>query len=685
MMNTPKLSTGILPFAKFRRPMSRDKADTLLLLAACALVLSPHAGHLPAWITGLCVALLLWRGWITFRGNRMPSRWLLLPLAALSVFGIYRTFHTVFGREAGVALVVVLLALKLLEMRARRDLFVVVFLSFFVMLTNFFYSQSIAMALLMIAAVILMLTAQLSFQYTGAAPPFTRRLRLGALIFALAVPLTLILFLLFPRIQGPLWGLPGDAAGGKTGLSDSMAPGDITNLALSDDIAFRVKFIDPVPRGFNLYWRGPVFESFDGRTWKPSFQGASQPIIFKHRGAPIRHQVTLEPSGRNSVFALELLSAAPEIPGNTTRLAPDRQVLSRLPITSRTRYEVQSFIDVIDVQSDATPEMLRSLRRLPRGFNPATLAYAERLRAQFKNKEAAIDTVLKYFREENFRYTLEPPELGLHSVDDFLFTTRAGFCEHYASAFVVIMRALDLPARVVTGYQGGEFNGVDGFMTIRQSDAHAWAEVWLENRGWVRFDPTAAIAPNRIERSQRTTAPTRLLGGLVTIDTGSDSFLSRLRSLRQNWDAINNTWNQWVLDYTPDRQRSMMEALGLKNADWLTMAGLMFGLGAIVMLGIAIPLTRNRPKVDPVDALYQAFCRQMAALGLARAIHEGPRDYGARLTAAESGLPLRKKTAAARFLEYYETLRYCAPAGKTADKPAAIKLSRLKTLLAECR
>jgi transglutaminase-like putative cysteine protease len=688
-MKAPGIIT-LLPFARTARPMSRDKADSLLLLTACALVLAPHVSHLPIWISVACGALLLWRGWVTFRGNRMPPRWLLLPLAALSVFGIYRTFHTLFGREPGVALVVLLLSFKLLEMRARRDLFVVTFLSFFVMLTNFFYSQSIGIALLMAGAVILMLTAQLSFQYTGAAPPLKRRLGLAALIFGLAVPLTLILFLLFPRIQGPLWGLPGDAQGGKTGLSDSMAPGDLTNLALSGDIAFRVNFTGPPPPKSRLYWRGPVFGNFDGRTWTQWQPSATQHrnIPFRRRGDPLRYQVTIEPTGRNSIFALDFIAEPPRIDNNPVNVALDLQLLTRQPVSSRVRYEASSFVDA-DYEYDATPEMLRTWLRLPPGYNPATLAFAQKLRGQFPKNDDVIPAVLRYFREEKFRYTLEPPELGRHSVDDFLFNSRAGFCEHYASSFVILMRSMKIPARVVTGYQGGEFNGIDGFFVIRQSDAHAWAEVWLEQRGWVRVDPTAAVAPERIETNLAGAAPTRLLGGLVTLDGGSNSWLGRLRGLRQNWDALSNAWNQWVLDYTPDRQRGLLESLGLKNVDWATLTALMFGLGGIVVLAMAIPLTRNRPKRDPVGDLYQALCRMMAAHGFERAVHEGPRDYGVRITGAGSALPPGKKAAVARFLEYYETLRYCAPpAAYSAAHPDRIPpaaLSHLKSLLAQCR
>jgi transglutaminase-like putative cysteine protease len=674
--------------------MSRDKADTLLLLVTCALVLSPHAARLPGWVTLAGIILLAWRGWITFSGERMPPRWILLPISVLVMLGVYWSHKTFLGQEAGVTMLVLLLTLKLLEMRAKRDLFVVVFLSFFLILTNFFYSQTIATALMMMVAVVMMLTAQLSFQYTGAAPPLARRLGLGALIFGLAVPLTLVLFLLFPRIQGPLWGLPSDAhGGGRSGLSDNMAPGSISELSLSNDIAFRVKFLDPAPPRSKLYWRGPVLGQYDGRNWTPmpAHANANRGVTVRLHGAPIRYQVTLEPSGRRALFALEMPPAAPQVADNPARLAPDLQILTKEPVSQRLRYEAQSHID-FDLQPDASPAVLRTWLELPPGLNPNTLALAGRLRNEANTNGKIVDAVLKLFREEKFSYTLQPPPLGHHAVDDFLFSTRAGFCEHYASSFVVLMRAAGIPARVVTGYQGGEMNTVDGFMTIRQSDAHAWAEVWLENRGWIRVDPTAAIAPDRIERNLTSALPPSLLGGLVTFETGQNSWLAKLQLLRQNWDAVNNAWNQWVLDYTPARQKSFMQSLGFDNADWHTLTALMFAFGSLVMAVIAVPLIRNRSRIDPVDAVYLALCKRMAQRGLARAIHEGPRAYRARLTAAGSSLTPDKKAAVARFLEYYENLRYNPPrrsaaAGKAsaAAMPQLKSLKQLKSLYAECR
>jgi transglutaminase-like putative cysteine protease len=597
--------------------------------------------------------------------------------------GVYWNYKTFFGREVGVAMLVLLLVLKLLEMRARRDLFVVVFLSFFLMLTNFFYSQTIVTALVMIAAVILMLTAQLSFQYTGAVPPLRRRLASGALIVALAAPLTLVLFILFPRIQGPLWGLPGDAQQARSGLSESMAPGNISNLALSGDIAFRVKFIDPAPPQTKLYWRGPVLGNYDGRTWTQlqARVNSDRPILVKPRGTAIRYQVTLEPSGRRSLFALELLQAVPQIADNPPGITADLQLLAAQPVNQRLRYELASYVD-FDLQPNESRAVLQEWLKLPPGYNPNTLAFAARLRRQSGNPSDMVKTVLAFFREEKFSYTLTPPPLGRDAMDDFLFVTRAGFCEHYASAFVVLMRAAGIPARVVTGYQGGEINAVDGFMVMRQSDAHAWAEVWLDKRGWVRVDPTSAIAPARVEQNLTSAIPPTLLGGLVTLDVAQDSWLARLQGVRQNWDAVTNAWNQWVLNYTPDKQKSFMKLLGFGEVDWYSLTVLTFIFGVLVMAIIAIPLIRNRPQVDPVAALYAALCRQMAQRGCARAIHEGPYAYRARLTATDSPLPAELHAAVARFLMLYQALRYGTLGSKAL--PAA-QIAELKSLLTTCR
>jgi transglutaminase-like putative cysteine protease len=398
--------------------------------------------------------------------------------------------------------------------------------------------------------------------------------------------------------------------------------------------------------------------------------------------------VTLEPNGRRWLFALELPEAVPELSGNPVRFGPEMQMLARQPINERVRYDAASHVD-FDMQPNESLLVLRQSLQLPPGFNPRTLEFAARLRKQHKNNGEIVNAALNFFRTENFSYTLEPPLLGTHVVDEFLFDSRAGFCEHYSAAFVVLMRAAGIPARVVTGYQGGDVNRVDGFMTIRQSDAHAWAEVWLDKRGWTRVDPTAAVSPSRIEMNLNRAIPRPLLGGLLGADATKFSLVAKLQSLRQNWDAVNNRWNQWVLNYTPETQQSFIRSLGFNEVNWRTLTALMFGAGAVVMAIIALPLLRNRPRLDPLEAVYQKLDQQMARHGFPRSIYEGPRAYGNRLTAAESRLKPETKAAVSRFLALYESARYGA-AEKTKNQAlnkaqAAALIFKLKTLLAECR
>jgi transglutaminase-like putative cysteine protease len=659
------------------RGLPRDKSVTLLLIGACALVMIPHAWHLPAWVTLAAGALLLWRGWITFRGKRMPTRWLLLPVALLLMMGVYQSYRTLLGREAGVCMLVLLLALKLLEMRARRDLFVVVFLSFFVLLTNFFYSQTIAAALLAAAGVIAILSAQMSFQFTGAHPPLRERLGMALRLFLLAAPLTLVLFVFFPRIQGPFWGMPGDAAGARTGLSDSMEPGKIAELTLSPEIAFRVHFQDAAPPPAALYWRGPVLGNYDGRRWLPlaatTLPPSTRVVV---RGKPVRYQVTQEASGRQSLFALDVPLASPRLPNDTVRIQPDMQILASQALTGRVRYEAASSLDY-QLQADESPVVLRDWMQLPPGFNPKTHEFANQLRSRSGNDADMVKAVLQMFRDQQFSYTLRPPRLGRHGVDDFLFSTRAGFCEHYAGAFVVLMRILDIPARVVTGYQGGELNQVDGYLTVRQSDAHAWAEVWLAGRGWVRVDPTAAVAPDRVERNLAASRPQGDFGHLLFFEGASGPWSAALQKLRDNRDAINNAWNQWVLDYTPARQRGFLQSLGIDDPDWGTLAALALTLGAAVTALIALPLLRNQEKMDPAERLYRKLCDELSRAGLPRAAHEGPLAYRTRLR--DAALPAARQRAVLAFLECYESLRYGMQDADTQSARAAHK--QLKSLL----
>jgi transglutaminase-like putative cysteine protease len=646
--------------AELSQRLTRDKADTLLLLAGALLVIAPHFAHLPLWTSAAACATLLWRASITWRGKRMPPIALLLPVAVAAMIAVWRSYGTVLGRDPGVAMLTLLLAFKLLEMHARRDLYVVCFLSFFLMLTSFFYSQTILAAISMLLTIVVLLTAQITFQYTGAVPPLMQRLRTALKILLLASPLAALLFVVFPRIQGPLWGLPGDARMGRSGISDTMAPGTMSSLAQSGAVAFRVRFDDPVPAQPQLYWRGIVLSQYDGRTWsrlgRPLFTRGADAAQFtiQLRGKQVRHQVTMEPTSQRYLFTLEMTAPKLTVPDHRVIATDELESLTMRPLQERVRYSAASYPEY-RVQAGEEPDDRRKWLQLPRNLNPRAVAMGRAAREQEGPDGGAIASrFLQMFRQQNYVYTLEPPLLGRDSVDEFLFNTRQGFCEHYAGAFVVLMRAAGIPSRVVTGYQGGELNPVDGFLTVRQSDAHAWAEIWLPGRGWQRVDPTGAVAPERIRNNLARAIPQQApfgLGGLMALQNDAGSWLSQLR---YNVYALNNAWNQWVLDYNAERQRNFLQELSSIFGNWRTAAALA-GLAALAWLWRGL---RARVKRDPVDAAWSALRLHLAQLGMAPQPDEGPHTLAGRVD--RLGLPEEKKAALKEFLSLYGALKYRA-------------------------
>ncbi|HSQ10252.1 MAG TPA: DUF3488 and transglutaminase-like domain-containing protein, partial [Burkholderiaceae bacterium] len=511
----PGLSRALAPAVRLFGPQTssaaRERRDTLVLLLAVGLVVVPHFEHLAWWATSVVLLLLVWRVWLTLAQRPLPGRFIMLPLLVAAGAAVYLQHRTLAGQDAGVTFLLLLMALKLLEMRARRDIFVVIFLSFFILLTQFLYGQDLPVAAITVAAVVALFFVLVSVNLDDVDLPALRKLRLVGITLLKALPLAAALFLLFPRITGPLWGMPGESSEGKTGLSNSMSPGSISQLLESDAVVFRARFENAVPANDKLYWRGPVFGSFNGRSWTPLNRRRADVTVPGIEGEPrsaVNYEVTLEPHKRDWLFALDVPAALPALESLQARLTPEMQLLATGLITERLRYEMRSYTGY-RLGARATELELQDWLELPRGFNPRAIQFAAELRSRvvpaaatqrLSHDSQLVNAVLDHFRRGEFSYTVSPPPLGRHSVDEFLFDTRLGFCEHYASAFVFLMRALDVPARVVTGYQGGELNPVDGFMTVRQADAHAWTEVWLSGRGWVRVDPTAVVAPFRIER-----------------------------------------------------------------------------------------------------------------------------------------------------------------------------------------
>src|SRR5262245_49059839 len=466
------------------------------LLGALAAVLAPHALRIPAWVSIAVAAALGWRAWLAWRGAELPRKWVLLPLAVIGTAAVLLSYGPHLGRDASVALLAVMFALKVLELKTLRDATVAVCLGFFLIVTNFLYSQSIATALYMLAAMAWFTAILIALEDRMRSLTLQQRLGGAATLMLHGAPLMLALFVLFPRVQGPIFGLPQATSTGVTGLSDSMSPGSLSQLGLSDEVAFRVEFRARPPAPQGLYWRGPVLWDFDGRTWtaaSPASIGAGT-VHHEAAQAAVSYTVTLEPHYARWVFALEVPVAAPM----GAVLTDDYQLLSLRPIRNRLRYDAASHLGY-HYGTDERPELLRRALRLPSGYNPRSIQLAREIRQRSAADADVVTNALEVFRSQPFFYTLVPPELGRDSVDEFRFATRRGFCEHYASAFVFLMRAAGVPARVVTGYQGGEINPLGDYMIVRQSEAHAWAEVWLSGQGWVRVDPTAAVSPARIQ------------------------------------------------------------------------------------------------------------------------------------------------------------------------------------------
>ena len=593
---------------------------------------APHLARIPAWVTVLTAVCMAWRLAAAAREWPEPMRALRLAMAITAFGGVVASYGTINGVEAGSALLIVMMNMKLLETWRRRDFQVLMFISYFLVLAQLLFEPGMWTLPWMVCAVWLSTTALLQSVRVNSPLPTVRAAKLVGKMLALSLPIMAALFVLFPRVPGPFWAMPTRSGSATSGLSEEMSPGAINSLSLSDAVAFRVSFRDAVPTPSQRYWRGPVLHHFDGVTWSEPGRIPSQTMNVRPVGTAIDYRITMEPSDRHWLLALDFPFSwtAPR-----SFVSFDFQLLSRLPVDQLTAYDVVSYPD-----ATAEPELLQRARRwdlqLPDDRNPETIALATELRARYLNDRQLINAVLDRFTNEEFVYTLRPPALrGANPVDAFLFGTRRGFCEHFASAFTTLMRAAGIPARVVTGYQGGELNWVDQKMTVRQSDAHAWSEVWLPGEGWTRVDPTAAVAPNRIERG--------LAGALPDSELLPGRFLRALpvlESLRQRWDAMDAAWNEWILGYGPDQQMAMLRSFGIGNPDWRQLTAVMGIVLALLLAGLTawFAWQYRPPRQEEARRLYDLFVRKLAKKHIDRRLSEGPLDFARRAEAKHPDL-----------------------------------------------
>jgi protein-glutamine gamma-glutamyltransferase len=606
----------------------------LWLSAGILMSAMPHTLHIPIWSTVIFACLMTLRIMLpekTITKYFVSTYFFRLLVSCIIFAGVFATFGTMVGRDAGVTLLVLLGGLKLLEVKGERDYFISTYIGFLLILTNFFYTQTFPVSAYMCLTLVVLIAALISFNDQAAGLNSRRRLQTASVLFLHALPLMLLMFLLFPRVSGPLWGLPKDAQSGITGIDDEMFPGSISELILSDEVAFRVSFEGEIPDKSMLYWRGPVLWFTDGFKWVPD-RPREPDFSVVARSEPINYTVTLEPTDKNWLFALDI----PAGPAENSYLGHDLQLKTRRAVIRRTRYIMSSYPDYRLISKN--PEELEKALQLPGNYHPKTIALARSWRQQGLDDLELVRKALSLFNEESFYYTLMPPIFINDSLDEFMFESRQGFCEHYAAAFTVLMRAAGIPARVVTGYQGGTINPVGQYLIVKQRDAHAWTEVWLgSERGWVRIDPTSAVSPSRVTDGIESAIPDTLIR--VPLGLYNNSFARSVWERMSNtFDAINNRWNQWVLGYDRNRQRLLLNQFGLD----LNRRELMVGM--IVMIIICLAVTGyglfkySREETDKARKFYNKFTKKLSKAGIRIYDHEGPQALARRVSKLRSDL-----------------------------------------------
>lgn len=648
-----------------------DRSDRLWTLSAGGVCLLPLLLQLPGTlavgvgIVGLATPLLARSGQVSIVVR------LLLALALLATVMLFYRFS--FGRDTGCALLATMLALKPVELRHRRDARSLLGFALFAPFATFLLDQgpvSLALGLISLA-VALMAMSKLSESESefasdndaaGREAPWQRLRSVGRMALT-GLPLALVVFWLFPRLVSPLWGVP-DRAIGRPGLSDEMSPGDWIDLIADESPALRATFFGPQPEASEMYWRGPVLWDFDGRRWRGLRWTGPQ----GERGATTKHsekrydyEMELEPTDRRQMVALDVPLAAP----GDAILDHDYSLRSPLPMAALTRWRLQSAAPE-RFEVDLPPWLRERALLLPEGYNPKTLAQAQRWRREADSAHpgdratadaAIVNRMLASIRRE-FVYTLDAEPLGRHTVDEFLFRTKAGFCEHYSSSFVVTMRAAGIPARVVTGYVGGYRNPIGDYWLVRRSDAHAWSEVWLTGRGWVRIDPTAAVAPERIYDTIDDRVP------------GAFGGFSGLGPVFDVGDWLRRGWNDFVLGFNANRQRRLFSSLGVPDMDPARLAQV-FIVGTLLALGGMWWLTtRNERERDPLLRAWRGMEARYRRIGLTRERHE-PALHWAQRVAGEA-----TETHATSLLELTERFarwRYARHAHERAERDVLIR------------
>ena len=641
--------------SKSERRTQRDRSiprrPLLWLAAALLFTLPPMFGSLATWVPGLFLITLAMKFWMEPKGYRLRSATLKLVLAAATLAAIFFSYGSLKGVEPGVSLLVVLMSLKILEAHTAREFQVMVIMAWVLCLCGFFLSQDFAIAICLLTAFALLLVALIQFHRGSSPGAFWPPLGATCKLLAQAAPLILLLFLLFPRINTGFRFDIRNLRSASSGFSDRLSPGSIASLANSSDIAFRAEFPDHKTRPPGpMYWRGVVMWHCEGMEWRAPY--APAPISYSSRlGAPpfdsaqgklgrappvqslrsqeIRQRITIAPHGARWMFALDRPFEAP----SGALLTRGNYLWSVQPIRKARRYEVISSPEVTakELQSHERKEALE----LPASISPTVRELAESWVAQNSDPRATVNSALQFFRSQGFRYSLSPGEYKKNDLEQFLFHRRVGFCEHYAATFATLMRLAGIPARVVVGYLGGEYNDLGRFFLVRQSDTHAWCEVWLPDSGWTRVDPTSVVAPGRASLDLNSFLARRIAFG--EMETRQSAFVAQLArsviftNIRLAWETLNYEWDTRLLGFDADVQEALLASVGIANrGPVLLIIEILVVAAALLVTYAGWMQLRTRSRADRVKALYERFCRKAARLGVRRNPWEGPSDFSRR-------------------------------------------------------
>jgi len=647
------------------RDISREMTSRSGVFAVCACFLFaivPHFRHLPLWVSGIVIAALCWRILENLGYLKSLPKWLLATLVLFGGLSVFAEYWTVVGRDAGLALLTVMTSFKFLESRTHRDLLILVFLCYFLIATHFLFSQSILTAALMFATLIVITATLITINQRDDTVTIMTRLKFSGRLVAMSIPLMLILFILVPRIPGPLWGITSEQRGGVTGLSDSMSPGKISNLIRSNEVAFRVDFTGLVPAQNELYWRGPVMSMFNGKTWYQSRRNRIDNLKISVYEETVEYTVTLEPNGEYWLLALDV----PTQMVDASLMTAEYQLTSREKINDLRRYTMKSKLGY-QIGVNESMSYLKLTSNYPATNNERTIALGQELSKRYSKPEDIVQHVLNMFRDQGFVYTLRPPILEDNEVDRFLFDSQRGFCENYAGSFALLMRAAGIPARVVAGYQGGEFNEVGNYLIVRQSDAHAWTEVWIKDRGWVRVDPTAAVSPTRIEQGLDVALPRET--STFRINSRNPLF----GNLLYGWDSMQHGWNDWVLNYDQRKQGSFLRDLDVGIDDW---GDMMFALTFMLLLVTGsywlVSRYRERPvKPEAYEVYFKRLLRKLSKLSLVKKPSEDSREFLRRIESSE----IKQKPELEKIIELYNQIKY------GASRQNTLALNHLRSLV----